>query len=64
MLDRRVGCVAWDPRLQAAYGYRPSIVAGVVFVVLFGGSMLLHTVQTIWKRHWWQSVFAIGALGM
>ncbi|EAW09655.1 RTA1 domain-containing protein [Aspergillus clavatus NRRL 1] len=45
-----------------AYGYQPSMAAGIVFCVLFGLSMIVHTVQFAWKRTWWCCVFSIGCL--
>ncbi|KAB8228578.1 hypothetical protein ETB97_000087 [Aspergillus alliaceus] len=48
--------------LDTAYGYKPSLAAGVVFLVLFGLSMIIHTVQFTWKRVWWCAVFSIGCL--
>ncbi|KAH1932087.1 hypothetical protein KXV48_007888 [Aspergillus fumigatus] len=48
--------------IDTAYGYRPSLAAGVVFCTLFGLSMILHTVQFAWKRTWWCCVFSIGCL--
>ncbi|KAF7590526.1 hypothetical protein BBP40_002714 [Aspergillus hancockii] len=48
--------------MDTAYGYQPSQAAGIVFLVLFGLSMLVHTVQMAWKRTWWCAVFSIGCL--
>ncbi|EAL92504.1 hypothetical protein KXX16_007030 [Aspergillus fumigatus] len=48
--------------IDTAYGYRPSLAAGIVFCTLFGLSMILHTVQFAWKRTWWCCVFSIGCL--
>jgi hypothetical protein len=45
------------------YGYTPSLAAGVVFSVIFGLAMIAHTVQFIWTKYWWCSVFSIGAMG-
>lgn len=57
-------CHAIIDGVDNSYGYRPSVAAGVVFCILFGLSMVVHTVQFIWKRTWWCSVFAIGCLCM
>ncbi|KAE8135748.1 RTA1 like protein-domain-containing protein [Aspergillus pseudotamarii] len=48
--------------MDTAYGYQPSLAAGVVFLVLFGLSMIVHTIQFTWKRTWWCAVFSIGCL--
>ncbi|KAE8382569.1 RTA1 like protein-domain-containing protein [Aspergillus bertholletiae] len=48
--------------MDTAYGYEPSLAAGIVFLVLFGLSMIVHTVQLTWKRTWWCAVFSIGCL--
>ncbi|KAJ5132490.1 hypothetical protein N7448_006648 [Penicillium atrosanguineum] len=57
-----VGCHAKVPGVGTSYGYVPTLGAGIAYVVLFGLSMMLHTVQMCWKRTWWTSVFAIGCL--
>jgi len=59
---RKGQCHAYIDGFRPPYGYVPSLAAGVVFCVLFGLSMVLHTVQFIWKRQWWCAVFAIGCL--
>ena len=61
--DRVQGCVAYESSVDPSYGYRPSIVAGIVFVVVFFLTMSAHCVQTTIKRTWWYSLFAVGALG-
>ncbi|KAB8199279.1 RTA1 like protein [Aspergillus parasiticus SU-1] len=48
--------------MDTAYGYQPSLAAGIVFLVLFGLSMIVHTIQFTWKRTWWCAVFSIGCL--
>lgn len=64
-LELQNHCRAYDPTLDVDinYGYVPSLAAGIVFSTLFGLSMIAHTVQFIWTRWWWCSVFSIGALG-
>jgi hypothetical protein len=59
----RKQCHAYIDGRNPPYNYVPSLGAGIVFCVLFGLSMALHTVQFIWKRTWWSSLFAIGAMG-
>ena len=61
--ERVKGCVAFDPLIEPAYGYRPSLAAGVVFVVVFFLTMTAHCVQASIKRKWWYILFAVGALG-
>ncbi|GAB7346850.1 hypothetical protein MBLNU459_g1935t1 [Dothideomycetes sp. NU459] len=56
------GCTPWTPGVSNAYGYKPSLAAGIVYCVLFGLSMLFHVFQTIRTRAWWTIVFSIGAL--
>ncbi|KAL4873467.1 hypothetical protein BDV12DRAFT_208480 [Aspergillus spectabilis] len=58
----RTGCGAYIEGFETPYGYAPSLAAGVVFLVLFSITMIGQTVQMIWKRTWWCSVFAIGSL--
>ncbi|EED19947.1 RTA1 domain protein, putative [Talaromyces stipitatus ATCC 10500] len=63
-IELQNNCHAWDPALynDTNYGYVPSLAAGIVFTVLFGLSMIAHTVQFIWTRWWWCSVFSVGAM--
>ncbi|QGA13175.1 hypothetical protein EYB26_000822 [Talaromyces marneffei] len=63
-IELRSQCYAYDPALEVDtnFGYVPSLAAGIVFTTLFGLSMIAHTVQFIWTRWWWCSVFSVGAL--
>ncbi|KAF7719816.1 RTA-like protein [Penicillium ucsense] len=61
-LKLSVGCHAKIPGVGTSYGYVPSLGAGIAFLVLFGLTMVVHTVQLCWKRTWWCAVFSIGAL--
>ncbi|KAJ5887840.1 hypothetical protein N7495_007881 [Penicillium taxi] len=56
------GCQAIIPGINTDYNYVPSRGAGIAFCVLFGLSMIIHTVQLCWTRTWWASVFSIGAM--
>jgi len=56
------GCVPYDPRQRTAYGYVPSLAAGIVYCVIFGLSMIAHTFQAIKTRALWNLVFAVGCL--
>lgn len=56
-------CHAYVEGISPAYNYVPSLGAGIAFSVLFGLSMAIHTVQFIWKKTWWCSLFSIGAMG-
>jgi hypothetical protein len=58
------GCVPYDPRQRTAYGYVPSLAAGIVYCVIFGLSMIAHTFQAIKTRALWNLVFAVGCLSM
>ncbi|OJJ51641.1 hypothetical protein ASPZODRAFT_442865 [Penicilliopsis zonata CBS 506.65] len=58
----RQGCHALVEGFGTSYGYKPSLGAGIAFCVLFGLSMILHTVQLVWKRYWWCVVFTLGCL--
>ncbi|KAK9242000.1 putative RTA1 domain protein [Lipomyces tetrasporus] len=60
--DLASGCHAIIEGVETSYGYKPSLVAGIIFSALFGLSMLVHTAQLCWKRTWWCSVFSIGCL--
>ena len=58
----RIGCHGYIDGLNTSYGYVPSLAAGIVFLVLFGLSMIAHTVQCVWKRTWWTMVFTVGCM--
>jgi hypothetical protein len=56
------GCQPYSPYQRSAYGYEPSLAAGIILCILFGLSMLAHTFQAIRTRALWNLLFAIGAL--
>ncbi|PLB36152.1 RTA1 domain-containing protein [Aspergillus candidus] len=58
----QTGCYALIEGHGTAYGYQPSLAAGIVFLALFGLSLLAHTVQMTWTRTWWCAVFSVGCL--
>lgn len=58
----RIGCHGYVDGFNTSYGYMPSLAAGIVFLVLFGLSMIAHTVQCVWKRTWWTMVFTVGCM--
>lgn len=60
----QTGCYALIDGYGTAYGYQPSLAAGIVFLALFGLSMLAHTVQMTWTRTWWCAVFSVGCISM
>lgn len=61
VIARFEGCVPYNPKLGNRYGYKPSLIAGIVFCSLFGTTMVVHIIQACWKRSWFTLVFAIGA---
>ncbi|KAI9691012.1 MAG: hypothetical protein M1822_008632 [Bathelium mastoideum] len=61
--QQSVGCVAYDPLVDPGYGYIPTLAAGIVFSIIFGLTMFAHITQTVIKRKWWYSTFAIAAVG-
>ena len=61
--ERGKGCVAYEDGVNPSYGYIPSVVAGVIFTVVFFISFTVHSVQVWIKRKWWYSLLALGALG-
>lgn len=54
-------CQQYDPRTPNPYGYRPSLAPGVVLVVLFGISAIIHAGQSIRYRTLWHWAFFLGA---
>lgn len=63
-IQAQTGCYAYVDGIGTGYGYVPSLPAGIVFLVIFGLSLIAHTVQAVWKRSWWCLVFSIGCLSM
>ena len=61
--DRGLGCVKYEDGVDPTYGYKPSIVAGIIFTTVFFLSFTVHSLQVVIKRKWWYSVLALGALG-
>lgn len=62
--QRSKGCVPYDPNATApTYGYDPSLVAGIIFTVVFFLSMLVSIWQVGRSRKWWYSSLVLGALG-
>ncbi|KAJ5795558.1 uncharacterized protein N7518_004098 [Penicillium psychrosexuale] len=62
VLELQYGCPAYIEGVGTSYGYIPSLGAGIAFCTLFGLSLIIHTIQFIWKRQWWASVFSVGCL--
>ncbi|KAL4754034.1 hypothetical protein BDW72DRAFT_157538 [Aspergillus terricola var. indicus] len=58
----QTGCHAYIDGIGTPYGYVPSLAAGIVFLVLFGLTMVGQAIQFAWKRTWWCVVFAVGSL--
>lgn len=57
----QAGCHALIPGYNPAYGYVPSLAAGIVFCILFGLSMSGHLFQSIRKKRWTSYVLTVGA---
>jgi len=53
-------CAPYLDGLGTSYGYVPSLAAGIIFVLLFGLSLLGHVVQAVRTR---QSIFILCAVG-
>jgi len=56
-------CLEWNPRIPNPFGYRPSLAAGIVFVILFAASTASHAWQTFLYRRLWLLFFVFGGLG-
>ncbi|GKZ35747.1 hypothetical protein AbraIFM66950_006500 [Aspergillus brasiliensis] len=57
-------CFPYDPKIVTPFGYRPSIVAGVIFMVLFAGLFVVHVSQAFrYKNLWLGLAFSLGAFG-
>ena len=51
-----------DPDTFVFYRYHPSLIAVVMFVVLFGFTSALHVYQMVVKRAWFLVLFIIDGL--
>ncbi|KAL4810512.1 RTA1 like protein-domain-containing protein [Aspergillus unguis] len=56
------GCYGYIEGYGTPYGYQPSLAAGIVFLVLFGLTMVVQIGQSYWKKTWWCLVFVVGSL--
>lgn len=54
-------CLEYNPRIPNAYGYQPSLAAGVIFIALFAISAATHIYQAYRYRRIWLLLFAMGA---
>ncbi|KAL3427432.1 rta1 domain-containing protein [Phlyctema vagabunda] len=54
-------CMKYDPDAYNGYGYRPSLVAGILFVILFFLSSATHAFQAFHYKTRWLSFIAVGA---
>ncbi|TVY32871.1 Sphingoid long-chain base transporter [Lachnellula subtilissima] len=61
MVIETPSCQAYSPEISNPFGYRPSLAAGIVFLVLFFLSACTHLFQAIRYRKWWLSLFVLGA---
>jgi hypothetical protein len=59
----RYGCIQPIPGVTSAYGYVPSLGAGITFQVLFALSLLFHLVHTIVYYDVISALLMAGALG-
>ena len=62
--DRGNGCIKYEDGVDPSYGYKPSIVAGIIFTTVFFLSFTVHSVQVFIKRKWWYTALVLGALGI
>jgi hypothetical protein len=51
-----------DPTAWVPYRYVPSMVAAVMFVVVFALTTILHTFQLVKKRTWYFVPLVVGGL--
>jgi hypothetical protein len=54
-------CLTYDSQIQNAFGYRPSLAAGLLFPILFFLSSSVHLYQAWRYRSWWLLLFFVGA---
>ena len=54
-------CLAYGEAGSSHYGYRPSLAAGIIFVIIFGSYVLGHVYQTWRTRTLWLLFFVVGS---
>lgn len=62
--ERGKGCIKYEAGIEPTYGYKPSLVAGIIFTTVFFLSFTVHSVQVFIKRKWCYSALVLGALGI
>lgn len=60
--EMEMGCHAFQTQYTPAYGYVPSLAAGIVFVVLFGIPLLYHVFQSCRVRRATSILLSLGAV--
>jgi len=57
-----LGCHAFIPGLEPAYGYEPTLAAGIVYCILFGITFILHLVRSFQYKRWTSYCLFIGSI--
>ncbi|GIJ85948.1 hypothetical protein Asppvi_004819 [Aspergillus pseudoviridinutans] len=63
-MEKTADCLPYNPNIPTPFGYRPSLVAGIVFMILFAGVTVGHVWQSFRHRNIWLGLaFSLGAFG-
>lgn len=49
----RPECLPFNPNIVTPFGYRPSLSAGIAFIILFASLFAAHVWQTIRYKNLW-----------
>jgi hypothetical protein len=63
-MEKTPDCLPYSPNIPTPFGYRPSLVAGIIFMILFFGMTIVHVWQSFRHRNIWLGLaFSLGAFG-
>ncbi|PKX97538.1 putative RTA1 domain protein [Aspergillus novofumigatus IBT 16806] len=63
-MEKTPDCLPYSPNIPTPFGYRPSLVAGIIFMILFLGVTIVHVWQAFRHRNIWLGLaFSLGAFG-
>ncbi|RHZ57057.1 hypothetical protein CDV55_103341 [Aspergillus turcosus] len=63
-MEKTPACLPYNPNIPTPFGYRPSLVAGIIFMILFSAVTIVHAWQSFRHRNIWLGLaFTLGAFG-
>ncbi|KAJ8183879.1 hypothetical protein LV157_005827 [Aspergillus fumigatus] len=63
-MEKTPDCLPYSLNIPTPFGYRPSLVAGIIFMILFLGVTIVHVWQAFRHRNIWLGLaFSLGTFG-